>query len=247
LDKLLAIQTDYGQPVTPDVREHLARLQLRALKVAHPHEYRVRQVNDELEIALTGKLEAERYARALEEQLADRNRQVFELAEAKGRLRAAWDADRVAMQAEYERLTQEIDEITEQLNLARERGLQADRHCQQLEDLLNNLHTFPSAEEDSTGVRFPIDDPDGVTRQGQSPLDALSPMQRRVLSLLAEGRSNAGIAAELFVADMTVERHIADIFIKLGLAGAGDVNRRVLATRAFLRHSGGARPRSISS
>src|SRR5690242_18057181 len=41
LDKLLAIQADYGQPVTLAVREHLTRLQLRALEVAHPHEYRV--------------------------------------------------------------------------------------------------------------------------------------------------------------------------------------------------------------
>lgn len=40
LDKLLAIQAEYGQPVTPAVREHLAGLQLRALEVAHPHEYR---------------------------------------------------------------------------------------------------------------------------------------------------------------------------------------------------------------
>src|SRR5439155_4417433 len=67
LDKLLTIQADYGRPVTPAVREHLARLQLRALEVAHPHEYRVRRISDELEIALTGKLEAERQTRALEE------------------------------------------------------------------------------------------------------------------------------------------------------------------------------------
>ena len=93
------------------MREHLATLQLRALAVAHPHEYRVRRVSDELEIAFTGKLEADRYARALEEQLTDRNRQVSELAEAKGRLRAAWDADRVAMQADCERLTREIGQI----------------------------------------------------------------------------------------------------------------------------------------
>ena len=94
LDKLLAIQADKGQPVTPAVREHLTELHLHALQVAHPHEYRVRLINDQLEIALTGKQEAERYACALEEQLADRNRQVSELAEDKGRLRAAWDADR---------------------------------------------------------------------------------------------------------------------------------------------------------
>ena len=110
LDKLLAIQADNGKPVTPDAREHLTWLHLRALEIAHPHEYRVRLISDELEIALTGKLEAERYARVLEEQLAERNRQVQELTDDKGRLRAAWDADRVAMQGEYERLTREIDE-----------------------------------------------------------------------------------------------------------------------------------------
>jgi len=148
LDKLLAIQADYGQPVTPAVREHLTRLQLRALEVAHPHEYRVRRVNDELEIALTGKLEAERYARALEEQLADRNRQVSGLTEAKGRLRAAWDTDRVAMQADCERLTREIGQITGQLHLARERAAEAERRCQLLEDLLDHLdaHT-PAGDE----------------------------------------------------------------------------------------------------
>ena len=148
LDKLLAVQADYGQPVTPAVREHLAKLQLRALEVAHPHEYRVRRVSDELEIALTSKLEAERHARALEEQLADRNRQVSELAEAKGRLRAAWDADRVAMQADCERLTREIGQIAGQLHLARERAAQAERRCQHLEGLLDHLdaHT-PAGDE----------------------------------------------------------------------------------------------------
>jgi diguanylate cyclase (GGDEF)-like protein len=139
LDKLLAIQADYGQPVTPAVREHLATLQLRALAVAHPHEYRVRRVSDELEIALTGKLEAERYVRALEEQLTDRNRQVSELTEAKGLLRAAWNADRVAMQADCERLTRELGQLAGQLHLARERTAQAERRCQLLEDLLDHL------------------------------------------------------------------------------------------------------------
>jgi hypothetical protein len=139
LDKLLAIQADNGQPLTPAVREHLTGLHLRALAIAHPHEYRVRLVSDELEMALTGKLEAERHARALEEQLAERNRQVQELAADKGRLRAAWDADHVAMQAELERLTREIDEITGQLDLARERAAQAKQRCQQLENLLDHL------------------------------------------------------------------------------------------------------------
>src|SRR5215471_15393929 len=51
LDKLLAIQADGGDPVTLAVREHLTGLHLRALEVAHPHEYRVRLVSDQLEIA----------------------------------------------------------------------------------------------------------------------------------------------------------------------------------------------------
>ena len=153
LDKLLAIQADYGQPVTPAVREHLATLQLRALAVAHPHEYRVRRINDELEIATTSKLEAERYARALEEQLTDRNRQVSELVAAKGRLRAAWDADRVAMQADCERLTREIGQIAGQLHLARERTAQAERRCQLLEDLLGHLDALPVEAPDEVAQR----------------------------------------------------------------------------------------------
>lgn len=155
LDELLAILADNGKPVTPAVREHLTELQLRALQVNHPHEYRVRLISDELEIALTGKLEAERFARALEEQLAQRNRQVQDLTDDKGRLRAAWDADRVAMQADYKRLTREIDEITGQLQCARERAAQAERRCQQLEDILDCLDAYPT-DEDSAGARLHV-------------------------------------------------------------------------------------------
>jgi diguanylate cyclase (GGDEF)-like protein len=157
LDKLLAIQADYGQPVTPAVREHLARLQQRALAVAHPHEYRVRRVSDQLEIALTGKLEAERYARALEEQLTDRNRQVSELAEARGRLRTAWDADRVAMQADCERLTREIGQLAGQLHLAQERAAQAERRCLLLEEVLDHLDAH-----DPAGDEYRIDTKTGL-------------------------------------------------------------------------------------
>ena len=76
LDTLLTTLETYGRPVTPAVREYLTSLQMRALEAAHPHEYRVRLVKDELEVALTGRLEAERYTRALEEQLAERNREI---------------------------------------------------------------------------------------------------------------------------------------------------------------------------
>ena len=141
LDKLLAVQADNGQPVTPAVREHLERLQLRALEVTHPHEYRVRLANDELKIALTGQREAERYARDLEEQIAERNRQILELGEDKGRLQAAWDAD-------YERLTREIGEISGQLLLARERAAQAERRCQLLDDILDRLEATHRKDPD---------------------------------------------------------------------------------------------------
>ena len=90
LDKLLAIQADNGKAVTPSVHEYLIGLHMQALQAAHPHEYRVRLIRDELTIALTGKIKAERYARALEEQLAKRNRQIQELTDDKGRLRATW-------------------------------------------------------------------------------------------------------------------------------------------------------------
>ena len=149
LDKLLAIQADSGRPVTPAVRDHLVELHMRALQVAHPHEYRVRQVSDDLEIALTGKLEAERYARDLEEQLTERRRQIEELTHDNGRLRAAWDADRAVALAEQKRLTREIDEINGQLGLARDRAAQAQQRCEQLEDTLDHLDASAAVDEDS--------------------------------------------------------------------------------------------------
>ena len=146
LDALLA---HTAMPVTPAVREHLTALQLRALEVADPHEHQVRLVKDELEITVTSGLEAERYARALEEELAERNRQVQLLADDKVRLQAAWDADRAAMQAEYERLTREIGEITRQLNLARQREALAIQRCQYLEGLLDGLDAEQVAQAPS--------------------------------------------------------------------------------------------------
>src|SRR5579871_6879819 len=148
LDKVLAIRAGNGEPVTPAVREHMRGLQLRALQVAHPHEYRVRLISDELEIALTGKQEAERYARALEEQLVERTRQIDELSEDKDRLRVAWDADRVAMQADFDQLTREIDEIAGQLRLAHKRAARAEQRCDLLEGLLDHLDAHSSADDE---------------------------------------------------------------------------------------------------
>ena len=72
-------------------------------------------------------------------------------------------------------------------------------------------------------------------RRGDDPVDELSPREREVLGLMAEGRSNAGICAKLFLSPKTVETHVSSIFNKLRLAQAPDDHRRVLAVLAYLR------------
>jgi DNA-binding NarL/FixJ family response regulator len=71
-------------------------------------------------------------------------------------------------------------------------------------------------------------------RREGGPLDSLTDREREVLGLMAEGRTNRGIAGELYVSERAVERHVTAIFGKLGLpVGAGD-HRRVLAVLAYL-------------
>jgi DNA-binding NarL/FixJ family response regulator len=65
-------------------------------------------------------------------------------------------------------------------------------------------------------------------------LDVLTSREREVLALMAEGRSNAGIARTLWVTEGTVEKHVHSILGKLGLPTTGDDHRRVLAVLAFL-------------
>jgi len=65
-------------------------------------------------------------------------------------------------------------------------------------------------------------------------LATLTPRERQVLALMAEGRSNAGIAAELVVSGGAVEKHVASIFAKLGLPQDESDNRRVLAVLRYL-------------
>ena len=68
-----------------------------------------------------------------------------------------------------------------------------------------------------------------------SALDELSPREKEVLELMAEGRTNAGIAKRLWLTEKTVEAHVRTILMKLGLPMNSDDHRRVLAVLAFLR------------
>nr|WP_174257782.1 response regulator transcription factor [Phytoactinopolyspora alkaliphila] len=69
----------------------------------------------------------------------------------------------------------------------------------------------------------------------QDPLDRLSPRERDVLGLMAEGRTNAGVARELVVTEGAVEKHISSILTKLDIHPSDDGHRRVLAVLAWLR------------
>ncbi|WP_433724430.1 response regulator [Nocardia sp. CA-129566] len=71
-------------------------------------------------------------------------------------------------------------------------------------------------------------------RRRNDPLAALSTREREVLALMAEGRSNAGIARRLWVTEGTVEKHVRSILTKLNLPETGDDHRRVLAVITFL-------------
>ena len=74
-------------------------------------------------------------------------------------------------------------------------------------------------------------------RRARSILDDLTPRELQVLTLMAEGRSNHGIADELIVTVPAVERHITSIFGKLDLRAVPEDHRRVLAVLEFLRRS----------
>ena len=83
-------------------------------------------------------------------------------------------------------------------------------------------------------------DPDVIAQllgrpREDDPLSELTPREREVLGLMAEGLSNRGICGRLFLSPKTVEAHVKNIFMKLGLMPASDDHRRVLAVLAFLR------------
>jgi DNA-binding NarL/FixJ family response regulator len=72
-------------------------------------------------------------------------------------------------------------------------------------------------------------------RRAVGPLDQLTPREREVIGLMAEGRSNHAIAAELVITERAVEKHVTSIFSKLDLPATADDHRRVLAVLAYLK------------
>jgi len=72
-------------------------------------------------------------------------------------------------------------------------------------------------------------------RRREDPIAGLTPREREVLALMAEGLSNAAVAAKLVVTERAVEKHVTSIFAKLRLPASRDQHRRVLAVLAFLR------------
>jgi serine/threonine-protein kinase PknK len=73
-----------------------------------------------------------------------------------------------------------------------------------------------------------------AARHRDDPLQQLSDREREVLALMAEGRSNAGIAHRLWITEGTVEKHVRSILARMKLPDTGDDHRRVLAVLAFL-------------
>jgi DNA-binding NarL/FixJ family response regulator len=108
-----------------------------------------------------------------------------------------------------------------------------------LKDRVYDLADFVAAVKRVAGGGSALD-PSVVSqlvgrRRGENPLDDLSPREREVLQLMAEGLSNAAIGARIFLTERGVEKHVTSIFQKLRLPVAADTHRRVLAVVAFLR------------
>ena len=83
-------------------------------------------------------------------------------------------------------------------------------------------------------------DPEVVTellaRRRDTPLDSLTPREREVLKLMAEGHDNSTIAETLVITERSVSKHIGNVFLKLGLPPSDSGHRRVLAVLAHLKH-----------
>jgi len=110
-----------------------------------------------------------------------------------------------------------------------------------LKDRVFNVSQFVDAVRQVAGGGTAMD-PEVISqllsnRADDEPVRALTPREREVLSLMAEGRSNAAIAGRMFITEKAVSKHTNSIFIRLGLPQSEDDNRRVLAVLAYLNES----------
>ena len=108
-----------------------------------------------------------------------------------------------------------------------------------LKDRVGDLDAFADAVR-QVGEGGSVLDPEVVgqmlgRRRRVDPLDELSPREREVLELMAEGRSNSGIAEQLVITESAVEKHVTSIFDTLGIDRSGEAHRRILAVLTFLR------------
>src|SRR5918996_4191801 len=108
-----------------------------------------------------------------------------------------------------------------------------------LKDRVADVDSFTDAVRRVAGGGSALD-PEVVAlllgrRRREDPLETLTPREREVLGLMAEGRSNAAIAAALVVTERAVEKHVTSIFTKLDLTPAPEDHRRVLAVLTFLK------------
>jgi len=101
-----------------------------------------------------------------------------------------------------------------------------------VEQLLDALHRVAAGE---CVIDRAVVDELLARRRRDDPLEALTPREREILALMAEGRSNKGICQALWLSPKTVETHIRGAFAKLGIREAPEDNRRVLAVLAFLQ------------
>ncbi|WP_407345534.1 response regulator [Pengzhenrongella phosphoraccumulans] len=153
-------------------------------------------------------------------------------------LRAAVEARRVQPDLSVLVLSQYVEESYARDLLADGRGgvgyLLKDRiqDLDALEDALDRVANGGSVIDPEVVAQL------FARRRADDPIAALTPREREVLALMAEGRSNAGIAHQLVVSDGAVEKHIRSVLMKLDLPPAEEDHRRVLAVLAWLRGTG---------
>jgi DNA-binding NarL/FixJ family response regulator len=109
-----------------------------------------------------------------------------------------------------------------------------------LKDRVTDLEDFTAAL-DRVATGGSALDPNVVSqllargRQPDDPINSLTPREREVIELIAEGRSNKGIGERLVITERAVQKHVTSIFSKLGLAHSDDDHRRILAVLAYVR------------